>query len=67
MATKQWEYDSVKKSKAKYDKENTVRLGLKLNKNTDMDILEWLSGIENRQGYIKALIREDISKKQGKD
>ena len=66
MATKQWEYDSVKKSKAKYDKENTVRLGLKLNKNTDMDILEWLSGIENRQGYIKALIREDISKKQGK-
>lgn len=67
MATKQWEYDSVKKSKAKYDKENTVRLGLKLNKNTDMDILEWLSGIENRQGYIKSLIRADILKKQGKD
>lgn len=67
MAKKHWEYDSVKKSNAKYAKKNTANIGLKLNKNTDMDILEWLSGIENRQGYIKSLIRADILKKQGKD
>lgn len=67
MAKKHWEYDSVKKSNARYDKENTTRIGMKLNNNTDADILEWLDSLENRQGYLKALIRADISKKQGKD
>ncbi len=43
-----------------YDKENTVRLNLKLNKTTDADILEKLSQVESKQGYIKKLIRKDI-------
>ena len=44
----------------KYDKANTVFVGLKLNKNTDADILEWLSKHPNRQGAIKQAIRDVI-------
>lgn len=48
---------------AKYDKENTVRFGVKLNKKTDADVIEALkTAKEGKQGYIKRLIREDIAK-----
>ena len=35
---------------------------LKLNKKTDADILAKLDETENKQGYIKHLIREDIKR-----
>lgn len=49
-------------AKARWDKENTVTVTMKLNKNTDADIIEHLNSIDNRQGYIKELIRADITK-----
>lgn len=45
---------------AKYDQRNTVQIHLKLNKKNDADILERLDHVENKQGYIKHLIRKDI-------
>lgn len=44
----------------KYDKENTRRVYIKLNKNTDSDILSYLDSKQNKQGYIKELIRKDM-------
>ena len=44
----------------KYDRENTKRVFIKLNKNTDKDILDYLDSIPNKQGYIKSLIRKDM-------
>lgn len=44
----------------KYDKENTKRVYIKLNKNTDSDILSYLDSKPNKQGYIKELIRKDM-------
>lgn len=44
----------------KYDRNNTQRISLKLNLKTDADILEKLDSVENKQGYIKDLIRKDI-------
>ena len=44
----------------KYDRSNTQRIYLKFNLKTDADILEKLDSIENKQGYIKDLIRRDI-------
>lgn len=44
----------------KYDAANTVQFKMKLNKKTDADILAQLEKVENKQGYIKALIRKDI-------
>lgn len=52
MATK-----SQLKAVAKYDKANTVQVNLKLNKKTDADIIEVLSKVTNKQGFIKNLIR----------
>ena len=50
------------KASEKYDKANTKGIYLKLNNNTDEDIIKFLANVSNKQGYIKRLIREDIIK-----
>jgi hypothetical protein len=50
---------------AKYDAENTKFFGLKFNLKTDADILEKLDTVDNKQGYIKDLIRADIERTKG--
>ena len=54
--------ESKRRANAKYDKANTTGIYLKLNNNTDNDILDHLQSISNKQGYIKELIRENIKK-----
>ena len=44
----------------RYDAKSTRQIHLKLNLNTDADILEHLDQQENVQGYIKELIRNDM-------
>lgn len=51
------------RAKKRYDAKTAHWIGLKLNKKTDADILEALERSGNKQGYIKALIRADIAKK----
>lgn len=48
----------------KYDKANTVDVRIKLNKKNDEDIINKLDSVDNKQGYIKGLIRTDINIKQ---
>lgn len=48
----------------KYNRNNTVQLLIRLNKNTDADIIAAISNAESKQGYIKALIRADIKKRK---
>lgn len=50
--------DAQLRAAEKYDKANTVRLSIKLNKNTDADILAALDCSGNKQGLIKAALRE---------
>lgn len=52
--------DAQKRASKKYDQHNTKVITLKLNKTTDADILEQLERCDNKQGYIKELIRKDI-------
>lgn len=47
-------------AKTRWDRENTVVVTMKLNKNTDADILEKLESVDSKQGYIKELIRADL-------
>ena len=54
--------EKKKASNAKWDAANTRQIKLKLNRRTDADILSKLDSVENTQGYIKGLIREDIKK-----
>lgn len=44
----------------KYDDANTRQIKFKFNIKSDADILEKLDSVENKQGYIKKLIRDDI-------
>lgn len=46
-------------SKTRWDRDNTIVITMKLNKKTDADIIEKLNSVDNKQGYIKQLIRED--------
>ena len=43
-----------------YDKNNTTRINLKLNNKTDADLIEKLESVKNVQGYIKAIIRNEM-------
>jgi hypothetical protein len=53
--------ESQKRASAKYDAANTIRISLKLNLTTDADIIRRLEQSCNKQGYIKELIRKDMS------
>lgn len=51
MATKQSEWKAA----------NTTLITIRLNHRTDADIIQHLSQLENKQGYLKELIRKDLS------
>lgn len=46
----------------KYNSKNVKQIKLNLNLKTDDDIIKALEAVSNKQGYIKELIRKDISK-----
>ena len=52
------------KSHQKWVAENTTRIVMNLNHNTDKAVLEKLSIVPSKQGYIKGLIRADIAKEE---
>lgn len=56
---RKWTEKELKKF-AEYDKQNTIQVKMKLNKKTDADIIEQLNKVDNKQGYIKSLIRADM-------
>ena len=47
---------------AKYQKENTIQVNIRLNKKNDADIIDFLNGVDytGKATIIKQLIREDI-------
>ena len=51
-------------AQARYNAKTRRRYALNLNTNTDPDILAHLETLDNVQGYIKQLIREDIARKK---
>lgn len=52
--------EANKRASKKYDQKYTKMVSVKLNKRTDADIFEYLDRIDNKQRYIKALIRKEI-------
>ena len=49
------------RASVKYDTTNTTRLYIKLNNKIDADIIKHLESVPNKQGYVKELIRKDIT------
>ena len=55
MATK-----AQREAVRRYDDGHTTQFKMKLNNVTDKDVIDRLRAVDNVQGYIKALIRQDI-------
>lgn len=55
---------STTKGSAKYNKENTIQLNIRLNRKTDNDCIKVLDRIEEKgqpkADYVKSLMRKDI-------
>lgn len=51
------------KDQQKYAATHMKQVALRLNISTDADILQRLDEVDNKQGYIKELIRADIAKR----
>lgn len=54
--------EAERRAIARYDAKATTQIKMKLNLKTDADIIKRLDEVGNKQGYIKQLIREDMSK-----
>lgn len=52
--------DAQKRASIKYAKSNVTQIKFSFNNRTDADIIDKLNSVENKQGYIKDLIRNDI-------
>lgn len=61
MSTK----EARQRANMKYQAANTVQVKFTLNKKTDSDIIAKLESVENKQGYFKGLVREDIKNEAG--
>lgn len=55
--------EAQKRAQQKYDKASRDKfkvMTLKLNRESDKDVIEKLASVDNMQGYIKDLIRKDM-------
>ena len=52
--------EAQKAADARYKAAKTKQIKFALNKNTEPDLIAHLESIDNVQGYIKSLIREDM-------
>ena len=54
-------YESTRRAIRTY-KKNITKISFELNHRTDGDLLEFLETIENKNGYLKKLVREDMAR-----
>lgn len=52
--------DSQLRAINKYNAKNTKQYVVKLNRNTDEDLINFLDQLENKQGFIKNLLRQHL-------
>lgn len=57
--------EAAKAAKARYDAKTAVFISIKLNRNTDKEIIEFLERQDSKQGVIKQALL-DYMKKAGK-
>lgn len=46
-----------------YNQKNIVQINLKFNKNTDLDIINYLESLDNKQAFFKEIIKKELTKK----
>ncbi len=55
------------KAQARYDAKTAYKVGLKLNRKTDADIIEALEAAPNKQALIKEALRVEIERSKNHD
>lgn len=60
-------YESQRKAQKLYEARTYRTVPIRLNLNTEADILEKLDSVDNKRQYIISLIREDISKEKTRE
>lgn len=53
--------EAQKRASAEFNKRKTVQVALRLNIETEKDIIDQLNQVPSKMGYIKELIRKDIA------
>lgn len=51
----------------RYNDKALVRVNIAFNRFTEPDLVEKIQSVENRSGYIKRLVREDIQRENQKE
>ena len=54
--------EAHKRAQKKYVRDKTTQISLRFYNATESDLLEWMQAQENKQGYLKSLIRADMEK-----
>ena len=50
----------VRKASRKAYEDSCIKFSVRISKNTEQDMYEHVSSIENKSGYVKDLIRKDM-------
>lgn len=70
MPARHDEWDRVTESQLrankKYQDEHITQINVRLNTRTDKDIISFLWGVNNKQGLVKRLLREEIARRAEK-
>lgn len=64
MAAHSYSKEAHRKAGKKYEKQNTKQFPIRLNLNTDADVIEFLESLDNKRGYILDLIRSDMARRK---
>lgn len=56
--------EALAKAQKKYTQEKTRTFYIRLNKETDADIIEKLETVQNKTDYIRELVRKDMEGKK---
>ena len=51
-------------SKKKYDRENIVRVAVGFNRRTEPELVKRIEEEENKAGYIRRLVQEDVDRRR---
>lgn len=54
--------EAERRAAEKYKAAHRVSMQIDLNRGTEDDIIEYVSKIQNKSGYVKALIRADMAR-----
>lgn len=54
--------EAQRRAHLKFEKDKTKQLNIRLNNNTDQDVISFLDALPNKRGFILSIIRDYIAR-----